>query len=103
MSDDKLIMVRRLVLDILKPFDPELHIVATEIINRCKISKDISVNLTVYEVDKLTQTVKIIIEGENLDFDEIQEVLNSMNCIIHSVDQVVAGKNIVEDIDTPQD
>ena len=102
MSDDKL-MIRRLVLDILKPFDPELHIVATEIINRCKISKEISVNLTVYEVDKLTQTVKIIIEGMNLDFDEIQEVLNSMNCIIHSVDQVAAGKKIVENIDTPQD
>ena len=102
MSDDKL-MVRRLVLDILKPFDPELHIVATEIINRCNVSKDISVNLTVYEVDKLTQTVKIIIEGENLDFDEIQEILNSMNCIIHRVEQVVAGKKIVEDIDTPQD
>ena len=65
--------------------------------------KDISVNLTVYEVDKLTQTVKIIIEGKNLDFDEIQEILNSMNCIIHSVDQVAAGKKIVEDIDTPQD
>ena len=102
MSDDKL-MVRRLVLDILKPFDPELHIVATEVINRCKISKEISVNLTVYEVDKLTQTIKFIIEGKNLDFDEIQEILNSMNCIIHSVDQVVAGKRIVEDIDTPQD
>ena len=71
MSDDKL-MVRRLVLDILKPFDPELHIVATEVINRCEISKELSVNLTVYEVDKLTQTVKIIIEGEHLDFDEIQ-------------------------------
>ncbi len=102
MSDDKL-MIRRLVLDILKPFDPELHIVATEVINRCKISKNISVNLTVYEVDKLTQTIKVIIEGEHLDFDEIQEILNSMNCIIHSVDQVAAGKKIVENIDTPQD
>ena len=102
MSDDKL-MVRRLVLDILKPFEPELHIVATEVINRCKISKEISVNLTVNEVDKLTQTIKFIIEGTNLDFDEIQEILNSMNCIIHSVDQVAAGKKIVENIDTPQD
>ncbi|QEE14367.1 DUF211 domain-containing protein [Promethearchaeum syntrophicum] len=102
MSDDKL-MIRRLVLDILKPFDPELHIVATEVINRCKISKEISVNLTVNEVDKLTQTIKFIIEGINLDFDEIQEILNSMNCIIHSVDQVAAGKKIVENIDTPQD
>ncbi len=101
MADEKL--VRRLVLDILKPFDPELHIVATEIINRCKIGQDISVNLTVYEVDKLTQTIKVIIEGEHLDFDEIQEILNSMNCIIHSLDQVVAGKKLVENIDTPQD
>ncbi len=102
MSDDKL-MVRRLVLDILKPFDPELHIVATEIINKCQISKEVSVNLTVNEVDKLTQTVKFTIEGKNLDFDEIHEILNSMNCIIHSVDQVAAGKKIVENINTPQD
>ncbi|MHA1775847.1 MAG: DUF211 domain-containing protein [Promethearchaeota archaeon] len=96
-------MIRRLVLDILKPFDPEINIVATELINRCKNSNDVSVNITVYEVDKLTTTCKVIIEGTHLDYDEIQEILISMNCVIHSLDQVVAGSKLVEDIDTPLD
>ncbi len=95
-------MIRRLVLDILKPFDPEINIVAKELINRCS-SSDVSVNITVYEVDKLTTTCKVIIEGTHLDYDEIQEILISMNCVIHSLDQVVAGSKLVEDIDTPLD
>jgi len=95
--------VRRLVLDILKPFDPEINIVATELIRRCEKSVDVSVNITIYEVDRLTTTCKIIIEGEHLDYDEIQDILISMNCVIHSLDQVAAGKKLIEDIETPLD
>lgn len=96
-------MIRRLVLDILKPFEPEINVVATELINRCEKSNEVSVNITVYEVDKLTTTCKLIIEGTHLDYDEIQEILISMNCVIHSLDQVVAGSKLIEDIDTPLD
>ncbi len=95
--------VRRLVLDILKPFEPEINVVASELITRCRKCNDVSVNITVYEVDKLTTTCKVIIEGAHLDYDEIQEVLISMNCVIHSLDQVVAGSKLIEDIDTPLD
>ncbi|MHA1673370.1 MAG: DUF211 domain-containing protein [Promethearchaeota archaeon] len=106
MSNEKIIdkpMVRRLVLDILKPFEPEINVVATELIKKCVKSNDVSVNITVYEVDKLTTTCKVIIEGAHLDYDEIQEVLISMNCVIHSLDQVAAGSKLIEDIDTPLD
>jgi uncharacterized protein len=107
MSDDEFSpdkpMVRRLVLDILKPFEPEINVVATELISRCTKSLDISVNITVYEVDKLTTTCKCVIEGRHLDYEEIQDILISMNCVIHSLDQVVAGSKLIEDIDTPLD
>ncbi|MHA1522395.1 MAG: DUF211 domain-containing protein [Promethearchaeota archaeon] len=94
-------MVRRLVLDILKPFEPEINVVATELIKRC--TGETSVNITVYEVDKLTTTCKVVVEGAHLDYNEIQDILISMNCVIHSLDQVVAGSKLIEDIDTPLD
>jgi hypothetical protein len=93
--------IRRLVCDVLKPYEPEINLVAIGITDRCKGVE--AANITVYEMDKLTQKVKIIIEGSNLNYEEIQNVLSSMNCVIHSLDQVVAGERIVEDIDTPQD
>jgi len=93
----------RLVLDILKPYDPELHLVCNALIEQCVDSNIKGVNITVSAMDRLTQGVKIVIEGESLDYDEINEVLISMNCIVHSLDQCVAGERIVEEIDTPLD
>lgn len=96
-------LIRRLVLDVLKPYDPEINLVATMLLERSKNSQIDGVNVTVYEMDRLTQKVKIIIQGKGLDYEEINDILISINCIVHSVDQVVAGEQIVEDIDTPQD
>lgn len=93
--------IRRLVLDVLKPYDPELHILASDIVE--KFASVEGVNITLYEMDRMTQKVKLVLEGKNMDYDAIQEYLRSMNCIVHSLDQVVGGEKIVEDIDTPQD
>jgi uncharacterized protein len=100
--------IRRLVLDILKPYDPEINIVCTELLDRYPdaVSDGSSIsgiNITVMTMDRLTQGVKIVIEGTNLDYDEINDILISLNCIIHSLDQCVAGDVIIEDVDTPQD
>jgi hypothetical protein len=93
--------IRRLVLDVLKPYEPEIHLVANALLEQRKNIE--AVNITVYEMDRLTQKVKITIEGINLDYEVIQNILISMNCVVHSLDQVVAGERVIEDIDTPQD
>ena len=100
--------MRRLVLDVLKPYEPELNVLADTLLERSASDKKAvgiieAVNITVYEMDRLTQKVKIIMEGNQLNYEEIQDVLISMNCVVHSLDQVVAGDRIVEDIDVPQD
>jgi hypothetical protein len=101
MSQKQKIKIRRLVLDILKPYEPELHIVASNLVER--YSNVEGVNITVYEMDQLVQKVKMIIEGKNLDYDDIEEYIKTFNCVVHSLDQVVAGERLVEDVDTPQD
>ena len=93
--------IRRLVLDVLKPYDPELNVLTKAAIEN--IDGIEGINVTVYEMDRLTQKVKIIIEGHDLDYAQIQEILDGQNCVIHSLDQIVAGDRLVEDVEVPQE
>ena len=87
--------VRRVVLDILKPLrGPSIIDVAREVASLPGIE---GVNLTVKEIDVETITLSMTIEGSDIDFAAVKEKLDLLGCVIHSVDQVVAGKKIVEE------
>jgi len=87
--------VRRIVLDILKPLrGPSIVDVAREIASLPGIE---GVNLTVKEIDVETITLSMTIEGSDIRFQDVKERLDMLGCVIHSVDQVVAGKRIVEE------
>ena len=92
--------IRRIVLDILKPLDPSLIEVARAIVSAKGVE---AVNLVVYEMDRKTETVKATIEGKNIDFESVKKVVEKFGAVIHSIDQVVVGKKIVEETKTPQD
>ncbi len=86
--------LRRLVLDVLKPLkEPSIVDVALEL---SKLPGIDSVNITVNEVDVETLSLTVVIEGESIDFDTVKRVLEEVGAAIHSIDQVVAGKKIVE-------
>jgi hypothetical protein len=61
------------------------------------------VNLSLYEVDQQTENIKITIEGENLDYEEIKQSIDNLGAVIHSVDEIAAGKQLVEEVETLQD
>ena len=92
--------IKRLVLDVLKPHNPSLPYLANQI---SKIPKINGVNISLIEMDKETQSIKITIEGDELIFEVIKEKLEEWNCAIHSVDQVVAGKTVIEEVHTHQE
>jgi len=92
--------VRRLVLDMLKPLDPSLIEIGKALASVKGIS---AVNLVVYEMDRKTETVKATIEGDNVDFEKVKKVIEKFGAVVHSVDQVVVGKRIIEESETPQD
>lgn len=91
---------RRLVLDVLKPHEPDILTMANKLADLESVS---SVNFTLYEVDEKVKNVKITIVGSDLQFDKIKEKIESLGGSIHSIDEVVSGKNIVEEVETPQD
>ena len=74
------------LLDILKPHQPSVDLVARTLMEIKGVS---SVRISVDELDQKTASLHIRIVGANLSFDEVTEKLSLMNCALHSVDEVV--------------
>lgn len=93
-------MLRRLVLDVLKPHKPTVVELSIALSNIEGIE---GVNVITYEIDQEVENVKIIVAGKSINFESIKEKLEELGATIHSVDEVAAGKRIVEEVRTPQD
>jgi len=93
-------VLRRLVLDVLKPHDPPL-LEFTERVSEVKSIDGVTSSLI--ELDQEVQNIKLTIEGEDLNYQGIEAEIESLGGTIHSVDQVGYGEYIVEDGRTPQD
>ena len=92
--------IKRLVLDVLKSHNPSIISVS----QRLSVLKGISgVNCSLDEVDQDTESIKITIEGDNINFTNVKKVIKSCGGAIHSIDSVSTGKKLVEEVDTPQD
>ncbi len=90
----------RIVLDILKPHEPNIPYFAKYL---SELEGVDGVNVTLMEIDKETENVKVTMQGNDLNFDKINDAIKQYGGSIHSVDEVVAGKKLVEEVTTPQD
>ncbi|MBE0519229.1 MAG: DUF211 domain-containing protein [Thermoplasmata archaeon] len=92
--------IKRLVLDVLKPHHPTI----IELSRRISVLNGVSgVNCSLEEVDRETESVKITVVGNAIDFESLEETISDCGAVIHSVDSVSAGKMLVEEVETPQD
>jgi len=73
------------LLDILKPHMPSVDLVARTLM---EINGVTSVRIKVDELDQKTASLHIKIAGTNLSFENITDKLESLNCALHSVDEV---------------
>ena len=74
------------LLDVLKPHQPNSYLVAKELM---KVNGVTRVRVKVDELDQKTASLHIHVEGNNLSLDEITEQLSTINCALHSVDEVI--------------
>jgi hypothetical protein len=85
---------RRLVLDVLKPHQPDALEFSTALAD---LGEDYRVKLTVTEVDKSTESTIVTIEGTDIHFDDIKSAIEKMGASVHSIDEVeVYGTKPVE-------
>lgn len=92
--------IRRLVLDVLKPYEPETLEFAERIADIDGVE---GVNATLVETDQSVQNIKLTVEGPAVDYDAVTDVVDGLGGTIHSVDQVACGSLVVEESKTPQD
>ncbi len=80
-----MVKVQRIVLDVLKPHQPnglEFATLLGEKTPNCRIK------FVASEVDEKTETVVLTIEGQNINFDDITETIQSLGGSVHSIDEV---------------
>jgi len=84
--------LRRIVLDVLKPVEPSIMDIARKLSEMDSVD---GVEIVVREVDRRVETVRVTVDGENLNFDKINTALEKFGASVHSVDKVAAGKRLI--------
>ncbi len=74
------------VLDVLKPHQPTLPEFASYLGELSGVTR---VDVSLVEMDEKTESLKIIIEGSNVDYEDLRAHMAKQGAVIHSVDQVV--------------
>ena len=92
--------VRRLVLDVLKPHDPDVVTVAGSVADCEGVS---GVNTVLVETDREVQNVKLTIEGDAVPVEVVHDTVEDLGGTVHSIDEAVCGEVVVEQSETPQD
>ena len=92
--------VRRLVLDVLKPHQPTMLILADKLGDLEGVR---GVDITLIEIDSKVENIKVTLEGDDIDFQAVAEVVQDAGASIHSIDKVSTGSELVEEADTAQD
>jgi hypothetical protein len=78
--------LKRIVLDVLKPHQPNVLELATVI---AVLGPDYRVSIDVIEVDEKTETVAVEVAGERLDFGRIERSIRELGGTVHSIDKVL--------------
>jgi len=85
--------IKRLVLDVLKPHEPHLPELAARLSSVHGVD---GVNISLVEIDQDTESVRITLEGDNINFNHLETTIKDCGAVIHSVDEVAVGKKLVQ-------
>ena len=77
--------LKRIVLDVLKPHHPNALAFAGAIADG---SGGCRVRVTVTEVDEKTESTVVAIEGEDIPYRDIVDIIARLGASVHSIDEV---------------
>ncbi|MCW9012953.1 MAG: DUF211 domain-containing protein [Gammaproteobacteria bacterium] len=80
-----MVKVQRIVLDVLKLHSPNGLEFSTQLAEKCP---GCWFNFKVMEVDEKTETVIIVVESEDIPYEDVANAITAMSGTIHSIDEV---------------
>jgi len=86
--------LRRVLLDVDKPIREPSLFSLIEVLGG--VSGVEAVNVTVEEMDVDVMGLLVVVEGDGFSFAAVEEALDRVGAVIHSVDQIIAGDRVVE-------
>ena len=86
--------LKRIVLDVLKPHHPNVLELSAVI---AALGADYEVFVDVAEVDEKTETVVVDIQGNQLNFDQIEKSIRELGGTVHSIDKVLMSGDAATD------
>lgn len=88
--------IRRVILDVGKSLSRPTFV---ELINAIDTVPGVeAVNATVTEMDMETMGISITVEGNGIEYEELIETIERTGSVVHSVDQIAAGKRLIENV-----
>ncbi|WP_447640354.1 MULTISPECIES: DUF211 domain-containing protein [Chitinophagaceae] len=85
--------IRQILLDVDKARDrPEITDISAAIEN---VSCVEGLSIVVNEIDMETVGMEITVEGTDLQYDEIVAAIEKTGAVVHSLDQLLAGKRMI--------
>lgn len=88
--------LRRVVLDVDKGLNRPSLVELAETIE--KVPGVEAVNVVVTEMDMETMGTSITVEGSMINYEALIASIEDVGAVIHSVDEIVVGKKIIENI-----
>lgn len=83
-----MVETKRINLDVLKPHEPNILEFASRL---AEAATACEVSVTVLEMDEKTETLDVVVEGANIQFDRLEAAVKSLGGSIHSIDQVLVS------------
>lgn len=90
-QSEKNTVIKRVVLDVLKPHEPPIHELASRLASLEGVT---NVGITLVEIDQDTESIKVSLEGNDIDINVVRKSVEEVGAVIHSIDEVMVSKKL---------
>ena len=78
-------IVKKVVLDVLKPHQPQIPELASKLVACHGVDH---VGIALAEIDQNTESIKVQVDGTDIRIDTLKKCIEDMGATIHSIDEV---------------
>ena len=82
-----MVKLQQVTLDVLKPREPTL----LELASALGEGDDYEIRIRLVEMDEKTETLAVIVSGNDIDLQRLEQTITTLGGSVHSIDEVVVG------------